>query len=599
MSDYFKIFLQRSGKVCGAALLTAFAVASCSQLPVLKTDGDVRRFYGLSAVPEERQLTSDYRLLTSDGRSHLLLQQAGAEFVAVSVVQSAQWPLDKITIQKIRDLQKRLGRTPQIELRLLSLNPDEKRERLQTIEQQADLEFPVLIDGSQLLALELGVRNNLDTVVVRVRDRRIVGQQSADTEQAVKWAEDFSSEQLPDYSREIAPLLVKTCTNCHREGGTAPWAMKNHEMILRWKKMIREVAVKRRMPPAQSDHYYHDFIDEPRLTDAEMRKLVRWIDGGAPRGKGQDPLLKVKPLPRRDFVLGKPDVVLEFPSQTMPAEGPDIILSHKVEWPFDREVRIRGMEVQTDNPEATHHLTVYYLIPTEDPAKPVVVQFDAGYLPGYEPHLLPYGLSYTIPPRSPVRISPHFVTTGKPETINGRIGYYIDKSPPGSPVYDLVYCGAQTRVIDIPPHTPRYVKITRAVITEDLWAMVFATHMHDRGVSTVFSARLPGKSEEKVLLSIPVYDRKWQREYMPAEPVFLPKGTEVVCEGVFDNSAGNPRITTPQNAVSYGWSADQEMLMCGCIGMRDADYQKYLGKKTAAPPVDLKSNRILAQPLNE
>lgn len=594
-----KNFYHRNVKIYGISLLTVFIFFSCVQMPKFKTDEDIRHDYSLKVPSKEQQLVSDYRLLTSEGRSHLLLQQARTEFVAVAGLQYTGWPLGAAISQKIRDLQTRMNWPSQMELRFVLLNPNEDRKQLREIEKQAGLKLPILVDGSQLLARELGFQNNLDLVVIRVADRRIVGHGAAESAEQIQWAEEFSAPELPNYSRQIAPLLIKACTNCHREGGAAPWAMKNHEMIHRWKKMIREVAVKRRMPPAQSDHYYHDFKDEPRLTDAEMRKLVRWIDGGAPRGKGHDPLMQVKPLPRREFVVGKPDVVLDFPSQTMPAEGPDVILSHKIEWPFDREVRIRGMEVQTDNPEATHHLTVYYLIPTEDPSKPVVVQFDAGYLPGYEPHLLPYGLSYVIPPRSPVRVSPHFVTTGKPEVINGRIGYYLDKSPPGSPAYDLVYCGAQTRVIDIPPHTPHYVKITKAVITEDLWAMVFATHMHDRGVSTVFSARLPGKPDEKVLLSIPVYDRKWQREYMPAEPVFLPKGTEVVCEGVFDNSAGNPRITTPQNPVTYGWSADQEMLMCGCIGMRDADYQKYLGKKTVAPPLDLKSNRILAKPLNE
>ena len=48
-----------------------------------------------------------------------------------------------------------------------------------------------------------------------------------------------------------------------------------------------------------------------------MKTLVHWIDAGAPRGAGEDPLKKVA-FQAPEWPLGKPDVVLEHPGREDP-----------------------------------------------------------------------------------------------------------------------------------------------------------------------------------------------------------------------------------------------------------------------------------------
>jgi hypothetical protein len=54
--------------------------------------------------------------------------------------------------------------------------------------------------------------------------------------------------------------------------------------------MIRTRVAAREMPPWFADpRFGRPFVGDPRLTDAEIRTIVAWVDGGAPRGDGDAP----------------------------------------------------------------------------------------------------------------------------------------------------------------------------------------------------------------------------------------------------------------------------------------------------------------------
>jgi len=48
------------------------------------------------------------------------------------------------------------------------------------------------------------------------------------------------------------------------------------------------------MPPFQPDRTVGHFQDDDRLSPDQVKTLVHWIEAGAPRGKGADPLARVK-----------------------------------------------------------------------------------------------------------------------------------------------------------------------------------------------------------------------------------------------------------------------------------------------------------------
>ena len=57
-----------------------------------------------------------------------------------------------------------------------------------------------------------------------------------------------------------------------------------------------------------------------RLSDAQIKTIVNWVEAGAPRGEGQDPLPDAaKPAPK--WPLGEPDVVVQVPTFNVPETG--------------------------------------------------------------------------------------------------------------------------------------------------------------------------------------------------------------------------------------------------------------------------------------
>ena len=84
-------------------------------------------------------------------------------------------------------------------------------------------------------------------------------------------------------------------------------------------------------------------------------------------------------------------------------------------------------------------------------------------------------------------------------------------------------------------------------------------HMHLRGKAFEYRANYP-TGESQVLLSIPHYDFNWQLRYDLAQPVILPKGTELEVTAWYDNSANNPFNPNSKVDVWWGQQTWDEML---------------------------------------
>src|SRR4029079_12385704 len=102
---------------------------------------------------------------------------------------------------------------------------------------------------------------------------------------------------------------------------------------------IREEVLTRRMPPWSADPHYGAFAQDGGLSAADAQTLLRWIDAGAPRGEGEDPLAELaqtQPKPE-EWSLGRPDYVVT-PSQrmTIPATGVVEYITNVVESPVPK-----------------------------------------------------------------------------------------------------------------------------------------------------------------------------------------------------------------------------------------------------------------------
>src|SRR5215204_7490170 len=57
----------------------------------------------------------------------------------------------------------------------------------------------------------------------------------------------------PTFSKDVAPILYKSCVECHRAGAMAPMSLVTYEDARPWARAIKTKVVKREMPPWGAD----------------------------------------------------------------------------------------------------------------------------------------------------------------------------------------------------------------------------------------------------------------------------------------------------------------------------------------------------------
>ena len=87
------------------------------------------------------------------------------------------------------------------------------------------------------------------------------------------------------YSKDVAPILYKNCTGCHRPNDIAPMSLLTYKDVRPWAASIRQAVVLRKMPPWYADPQFGHFANDPRLSDAAIATFTTWVKEGAKEGK--------------------------------------------------------------------------------------------------------------------------------------------------------------------------------------------------------------------------------------------------------------------------------------------------------------------------
>src|SRR5262249_24732390 len=124
------------------------------------------------------------------------------------------------------------------------------------------------------------------------------------------------------YAKHVAPILQKHCQECHRAGQVGPFALMTYEEAVNWSELIREVVSENRMPPWHAAPKHGSCANDRRLSDADKKTLLTWIEQGRARGDEKDL------PPAKEYVegwrIGKPDMVFEMPREfKVPAAAKD------------------------------------------------------------------------------------------------------------------------------------------------------------------------------------------------------------------------------------------------------------------------------------
>jgi len=122
------------------------------------------------------------------------------------------------------------------------------------------------------------------------------------------------------YTKDITHILQQNCQVCHRPGEGTPFSMMTYETTKPWAQDIKRMVSTRQMPPWFEDGTTMTFENKRALSQADIDKIIEWVDAGAPKGEMKD-----MPAPR-DFAEGwtitKPDIVFQLPKPfNIPAHG--------------------------------------------------------------------------------------------------------------------------------------------------------------------------------------------------------------------------------------------------------------------------------------
>ena len=86
------------------------------------------------------------------------------------------------------------------------------------------------------------------------------------------------------FTRDIAPILQRSCENCHRTGGVAPFPLTTHDEVRPWARAIKNRTLTREMPPwfIEKNVGIQRFKNDISLSDEEIGLIGAWVDNGAP-----------------------------------------------------------------------------------------------------------------------------------------------------------------------------------------------------------------------------------------------------------------------------------------------------------------------------
>ncbi len=373
----------------------------------------------------------------------------------------------------------------------------------------------------------------------------------------------------PTFSKDVAPILYKSCVECHRPDAMAPMPLITYEDARPWARAVKQKVMKREMPPWGADPAIGKFSNDVSLKQSEIDTIAAWVDAGAPQGNPAD--LPAAPKYATGWSIGKPDLIFKMQQPfNVPSDGTVPYSYVTIPTNLKEDIWIRGVELKPTDRRVVHHI-ISNLVEgsgkppdptpklTRDPSRKEIGSGLGGLVPGRLYSLFEDGVARKIPAGADIVLQMHYTTIGQPITDQTEIGIVLAKEPPaklraegGGAIPNMTF--------SIPPGDPNYEVVGKQTFDRDTFLSSLYPHMHVRGKDAQYSIVYPDGREE-VVLRVPKYDFNWQLSYKLAEPKFMPKGSTLKVTMHYDNSTGNRFNPDPTATVRWGEQTWEEMML--------------------------------------
>jgi hypothetical protein len=319
--------------------------------------------------------------------------------------------------------------------------------------------------------------------------------------------------------------------------------------------MIKEAVMSRRMPPFHAGKHGHDLKADMTLSDQQTKTLVHWIEAGAQRGDGDDPLAKLGYV-APEWPYGQPDVVLDLPPFDVPASGVVAYQNLVVKNPTKEPKFLQSVAYLPGAKTAIHHIVAGW---NPDGKKTQGQGWDVdtgGWGPGSDPTTYPADTGNMVGANGEFVFQMHYTPNGKAQTDHTKVGLYYRHDKPENILRQL---GIADFSIEIPAGDGLHHERGYVEFPADVMLYRVRPHAHSRGYATRLTVRYPDGHEE-ILHNQPIYDFNWQREYVFKDWLPIPKGSVLIADYIFDNSVNNKSNPDPKVDVKFGEQTFEEML---------------------------------------
>lgn len=404
----------------------------------------------------------------------------------------------------------------------------------------------------------------------------------------------------PTYSKDVAPILYKNCTSCHRPGEMGPMPLLTFQQVRPYANSIRTRVQNGTMPPWHAEAPVGHFLNERRLTAAEKDTIVRWVSAGSPQGDPKD--LSAAPTFVEGWAIGTPDAVVSMQREfEVPAAGTIDYQNFSVPTDFTEDKWVQAMEMRTSAPSVVHHILVFAretgVQPRRDPFRPIRLPnggnhgvtvperpqqpqqqtqapqaaqnqaprppvrqtLIASLAPGTHTMVFQPGTALKINAGTTIVFQVHYTANGTVTKDQSRIGFIFAKEPPRQEIMSSQFLNPEL-VLPAGAGNQRVDSEIEFTADSHIWALI--PHTHLRGKSWEYRMVYPdGRSE--VVLSVPKYDFNWQTYYHYTKPLAAPKGSRLQAIAHYDNSAANRANPDPKVEVHWGEQTWEEMQYTG------------------------------------
>ena len=379
--------------------------------------------------------------------------------------------------------------------------------------------------------------------------------------------------QTPEvtYTKDIAPILQRSCEKCHRADGVAPMPLSTYDQVRPWARAIKtRTGIGPRagvMPPwyVEKNVGIQHFKDDPSLSEEEVMKIAQWADAGAPRGNPAD-----MPPPKnwgdaRAWAIGTPDLIVRLQDITVKGGAPDWwgeIPSVPTGLTEDRYVAALEIKEFNDVPTGGSgretvggRFVIHHLIWGTRSENATA----GGDVLTWPVHEVGRNADYFAPESAPLlragsqiaSDSVHLHSNGRDTVAHLEIGFkFMPKEY--KPTYRRALFALGNAVdIDIKPMEAKQELHAYTVLQDHTKLVSFEPHLHAPGMRMCLEA-IWGYTIQT--LNCVGYDHNWVRgyNYDDDHAPLLPKGTILHIVGYMDNSPTNRNIPDPRNWQGSG-----------------------------------------------